>query len=88
MTDLLARLALSLEGRGESPEDVAHFLMRALFTMFAEDVGLIGVYGHQPYTKLLGDMADDPERFVPRLEELWKKMDRGGYSTALRQNIL
>ncbi len=37
----LAKLASSLEDEGHAPEDVAHFLMRCLFTMFAEDVGLL-----------------------------------------------
>ncbi len=38
----LARLAKSLEGR-DTPEVVAHFLMRCLFTMFAEDVQIGGL---------------------------------------------
>ncbi|NBC47434.1 MAG: class I SAM-dependent DNA methyltransferase, partial [Gammaproteobacteria bacterium] len=37
----LASLARSLEGDGQAPEQVAGFLMRCLFTMFAEDVGLL-----------------------------------------------
>src|SRR5690606_28105308 len=37
----LATLARSLEGAGHNPEAVAQFLMRCLFTMFAEDVGLL-----------------------------------------------
>jgi hypothetical protein len=42
--DIAARLAevsKGLEKRGHNPEDVAHFLMRCLFTMFAEDVRLL-----------------------------------------------
>jgi len=34
----LAALARSLEGDGHSPERVAHFLMRCIFTAFAEDM--------------------------------------------------
>ena len=37
----LAELAKSLEQSGHSPEHVAEFLSRCLFTMFAEDVGLL-----------------------------------------------
>ena len=37
----LGRLAASLEKSGHSAEAVATFLMRALFTMFAEDVELL-----------------------------------------------
>ena len=37
----LAELARSLELSGYAPDLVAHFLMRCLFTFFAEDVGLL-----------------------------------------------
>jgi hypothetical protein len=37
----LARVAKSLEDVGHSPEQVAGFLSRCLFTFFAEDVGLL-----------------------------------------------
>ena len=37
----LAELARSLEAAKHDPQDVAQFLMRCLFTMFAEDVGLL-----------------------------------------------
>ena len=37
----LAELARSLEQSGYAPDLVAHFLMRCLFTFFAEDVGLL-----------------------------------------------
>src|SRR5690606_12510408 len=39
--DRLARLARSLEQAGHPAEAVAQFLMRCLFTMFAEDVRLM-----------------------------------------------
>lgn len=39
IAEKLARLARSLEGDGHSPESVAGFLMRCLFTMFCEDSG-------------------------------------------------
>lgn len=39
--DALARLARALEQAGHDPEAVAGFLTRCLFTLFAEDVGLL-----------------------------------------------
>src|SRR3546814_12018111 len=42
IADRLARLAKSLEAAGHAPTSVASFLMRCLFTMFAEDVVQIG----------------------------------------------
>jgi hypothetical protein len=84
----LARLAVSLEKRGEDPATVAAFLMRCLFTMFAEDVSLIGVTGHKPWTRLLEDVREAPEAFVPMVSELWARMNTGGFSTSVRLNIL
>jgi len=88
VADKLANLAVSLEKQDFEAEQVAHFLMRALFTMFAEDVGLVGGFGHQPFTQLLEDLVEQPDSFVPMVEELWGKMNTGGFSTAIRQNLL
>ncbi len=81
----LARLAVSLEARGHEPHAVAAFLMRCLFTMFAEDVGLLARNG---FSNLLKSVRETPEHFGPLVEELWLRMDRGGFSTSLRTAIL
>lgn len=85
IADHLAVLAKSLEADGHSPEDVAGFLMRALFTMFAEDIGLLPERG---FTDLLASLQDDPSAFAPMLESLWAVMNAGGFSPALRKTIL
>ena len=41
IADLLAKVAKRLEARDHNPERVSGFLMRLLFTMFAEDSKLI-----------------------------------------------
>jgi hypothetical protein len=79
----LAELAKSLEGSSD-PESVAHFLMRCLFTMFAEDVGMLP---ERSFTQLLDDIRQDPASFQPMLEHLWKTMDQGGFSVILRRHI-
>ena len=79
----LARIARSLEGKHD-PKEVAEFLMRCLFTMFAEDVGLLPKQG---FEKLLGEMVDTPQHFAPALEGLWRTMDEGGYTHELRATI-
>jgi hypothetical protein len=72
----LADLARSLEADGTNPEVVARFLMRCLFTMFAEDVGLLE---SQLFTQYLTDVwIPHPERFPAGIEALWREMDRGG----------
>ncbi len=68
----LAQVSRALEERGCNAEDVAHFLMRCLFTMFAEDVELLP---KGAFTELLKDCIDNPGAFAPLLEELWAKMD-------------
>lgn len=83
IADSLAKLARSLEGN-HPPEHVAAFLMRSLFTMFAEDVELLP-FGS--FTKLLGELKDDPGTFKEMLENLWGTMNTGGLSPILRKKL-
>lgn len=76
----LAELGRSFEAQGHASEAVARFLMRALFTMFAEDVRLIP---EGAFTKLLKDRQGHPEHAAPMLENLWATMNTGGFSPAL-----
>lgn len=85
IADNLAKLAKSLEADGHAPEEVSGFLMRALFTMFAEDVGLLPDHS---FTELLGSLVNDPENFAPMLESLWASMNSGGFSPILRKTVL
>ncbi len=85
IADRLARLAVSLEKAGHAPHTVANFLMRCLFTMFAEDVNLLG---RGSFTRLLESLKDNPDHFQPMVAELWGRMNSGGFSTSLRMNIL
>ena len=83
IAERLARVARSLEGKHD-PKEVAEFLMRCLFTMFAEDVGLLPKQG---FEKLLGEMVETPEHFAPAVESLWAVMDEGGYAPHLNATI-
>jgi hypothetical protein len=83
IADSLAKLARSLEGK-HSPEQVANFLMRCLFTMFSEDVDLLP---HGSFTALLGNLKKDPESFVPAMESLWQSMNTGGYAAILQKKL-
>lgn len=76
----LAELGKSFETQGHSPDAVARFLMRALFTMFAEDVQLIP---ENALTKLLKDRRGQPQHAAPMLQSLWETMNTGGFSPAL-----
>ncbi len=85
IAERLAKIAKSLERRYD-PKDIAEFLMRCLFTMFAEDVGLIEEtdeekrIGIGPFEAMLERMVDHPEVFPIALEDLWRAMDEGKYS--------
>ena len=74
VAERLAQLSASLEGRGLEGERVARFLMRCVFTMFAEDVGLLA---DKPFQTAINDYQNDPEEFAAVMTELWKAMDAG-----------
>lgn len=80
----LAHVSKMLEERGYQPEPVAHFLMRCLFTMFAEDTGLLEAGS---FVDLLGEARTNPESFAPILEDLWRAMDTGGFAPVLRKTV-
>ncbi|MDH5829562.1 class I SAM-dependent DNA methyltransferase [Luteimonas sp. M1R5S18] len=90
IADRLARLARSLEkgadGQpGHDPEAVARFLMRCLFTMFAEDVELLP---RDSLRDLLARHADQPDVAMRMLAQLWRDMDAGGFSAVLAGEVL
>lgn len=85
IADQLAKLAKSLEESGHDAEQVASFLMRCLFTMFAEDVGLLPTRG---FTELLQTRKSNPATFHHHLESLWRTMNSGGFSESLDAKIL
>jgi hypothetical protein len=84
----LAKIAKTLEGAGHHPELVAGFLTRCLFSMFAEDVGLLPRHnGKGTFTALLETLHGNPQQFVPLLAALWREMDSGGFSLVLRATL-
>jgi hypothetical protein len=82
----LAGISAQLERAGHNPEVVAQFLMRCLFTMFAEDTKLIP---EQSFTKMLRDYsAPELQAFLPdALHDLWQKMDTGGFSSEFKTRV-
>ncbi len=70
-----ATLADSLRLRGEDPEATAHFLMRLLFCLFAEDIGLLP---ERLFTTLVERTRTRPADFAARLSQLFAAMAIGG----------
>jgi hypothetical protein len=85
LADRLARLAKSLETEDNDPSRVSQFLMRCLFTMFAEDVELIPT---DSFTTLLTSIQeDDVQTFPDMVRSLWEAMDTGSFSPILRKKL-
>jgi hypothetical protein len=81
----LAKLAKSLEADGHDPQIIAGFLQRCLFTMFAEDIGLLPENG---FRNLLEKVKSAPQGFTVLISGLWKEMATGTqYSALLFQEI-
>jgi hypothetical protein len=71
---LPSRIGRGTEGEGR-PQQVAHFLMRCIFTMFAEDVGLLKEH---LFTEALETRwLTNPKSFKPEVEALWQAMNDG-----------
>ncbi len=81
----LAELAKRLEAAGHSAERVAQFLMRCLFTMFAEDVKLLP---DASFRELLIRYAEQPDTAMRMLAQLWRDMDSGGFSAVIAGDVL
>ena len=80
IADRLAVLAKSLEADGHDPQVIAGFLQRCLFTMFAEDIGLLPEDG---FKSILESIKDSPPSFVIHASGLWKEMATGTDSSLL-----
>ncbi|MBW8444403.1 MAG: class I SAM-dependent DNA methyltransferase [Arenimonas sp.] len=80
----IARVSKALEEQGHATEEVAMFLMRMLFTMFAEDVDLLP---KDSFKDLLKDCATKPEIFPGMMQDLWKAMDEGGFTATIREKV-
>lgn len=85
VADHLAALAKDIEAREQNPDQVAAFLMRLLFTMFAEDTGLIP---NKSFSELLARHRDEPETLALQLAELWRAMDAGEFSSAISKKVV
>ncbi|MFC7462200.1 class I SAM-dependent DNA methyltransferase [Hydrogenophaga defluvii] len=86
----LADLAKSLEASGHPAEQVAGFLTRALFSMFAEDVGLLPAApdGTGSFVQLLRQYREQPATLAQMLRVFWASMDVGGFNAAIARDVL
>ncbi|MCZ8184219.1 MAG: class I SAM-dependent DNA methyltransferase [Beijerinckiaceae bacterium] len=83
IAERLAKVSKSLEAK-HKPEQVAMFLMRCLFTMFSEDVGLLP---EASFKEVLQRCEQQPETFPHDVGQLWEAMHAGGYAHAIRRTV-
>ena len=90
VANVLASVAKSLEADGHPAHQVGAFLTRCLFSMFAEDVGLLPASGEGKgaFSELLQRHREHPPTLQRMLQALWADMDRGGFSAALARDVL
>ncbi len=84
IADRLAAVSRALEEQGHPAEDVAMFLMRCLFTMFAQSVDLLP---RGSFRDLLVKCEADPSRLSPMVGQLWEAMDKGDFAFALEAKV-
>lgn len=70
-----AIVARSLRQRGHKAEEVAHFINRLVFCMFAEDVKLLP---DNMFTRMLERALEDPNEFEGFARQLFAAMTAGG----------
>jgi len=70
------RLAESLRNAGHDPEKAAHFLIRILFCLFAEDIRLLP---EDLFSRMIEETKDDPNRCRELMEQLFGHMAGGGF---------
>ena len=73
--DSFSTVAQTLRGRGHDPHEVAHFVNRLVFCMFAEDVGLLPDH---MFTRLLKQVRRTPAQFAELASDLFRGMATGG----------
>ena len=69
-------LANVLRKFGEEPQAVAHFLIRLLFCLFSEDIGLLP---EKLFPRLLQQTRRNSKDFAEVLRQLFRAMNTGGY---------
>jgi type II restriction/modification system DNA methylase subunit YeeA len=77
-----AKLATSLEQRGHDPQVVAHFLMRLLFCLFADSIGLLPDHLFRQMIEL---NRATPAAFTRMLRQLFAAMSTSGNNFGIHE---
>jgi len=74
VAERVAEIAQGLRGRGLDAMDVARFLDRIVFCLFAEDVGLLP---RKLFSRIV-EKSPEPQRFSNMIGQLFEAMNKGG----------
>jgi type II restriction/modification system DNA methylase subunit YeeA len=74
IADRFSKLADGMRGRGVPPDAAAHFLMKLMFCMFAEDIGLLP---RDLFTRTVANSVAQPARLSKLLGNLFASMNAG-----------
>jgi SAM-dependent methyltransferase len=86
VSERIGALADGLKARKVPADDISHFLMKLVFCMFAEDIGLLGekrvTAGGKTepglFTRLVRSAKGDPAKLAKQMRELFFSMANGG----------
>ncbi len=84
IAERLAAVSKAAEKHGWPTEEVAMFLMRCLFTMFAEDVELLP---KDSFRDVLKKCEADPSKFPHLVGQMWEAMDTGSFAIAIETKV-
>ena len=73
--DRFSKLAIRLQAKGHSTEEVGHFINRLVFLFFAEDVGILK---ENFFRRTIGELAGRPSEARDLLTDLFKTCKKGG----------
>ena len=72
---VFAGITRGLYDRGQHPESTAHFLVQVVFSLFAEDIGLLP---DNIFSEIAKADAKEPEAFQQDVAKLFTAMQKGG----------
>jgi hypothetical protein len=70
-----ASLAQSIQSRGHEPQATAHFLNKLLFSLFAEDAGLLP---NRLLSRLMESTSNEPDKLAEGMTQLFALMSSNG----------
>ena len=75
-------LADGMRVRGIAAQPAAHFLMKLMFCMFAEDIGILVTHENKVFNRILSSAKGQPARLADRLRGLFQAMASARFRSA------